>query len=70
MSDLYLLETAVETLRGEIFAAAIRQTQPSGFSYAGHGADVYFMRGMSKSLAILEGVYYDFLQRDIETRLP
>lgn len=65
--EQYLLDTAIQTLRGEI--ATLRMQQPNlgdGYFQGKHNS-LWYVSGMARALTILEEVSYGFVQMNIET---
>lgn len=62
MNYRYLLDTAVETLRDKI--ANINKEPMSG------PRSHYYCSGLIAALGILEGITYEAMQCEYETRLP
>jgi hypothetical protein len=62
----YLMETAVQTLRGEI--AKAQDAKAAEHYY--HPYSGYFIAGLNRAVDLMENLMYERIQFEIETRIP
>lgn len=67
-AERHILESAMQTLRGEI--ARVTAARPVSPCYGGRWDIAWHRDGMEHALSILEGMAYEFIQMEIEASQP